>query len=314
MRYFADEVREELARAPKKRRCCALAEIAAMVLSSGGLTFRGMGKYGISVHTENASVAGRYMKMFERFLGAKSTLRSAVSQKLGEHTRYEALPPDEDVAGMTHALQLLDPEAPFGMRTTVPEKMLVNPCCKSAFLRGAFLGCGTIGDPEKAYQLEFAFGDEALTDQTSELLETLSIPHKKTLRKTQFLIYLKDGEGIGDLLSHMAAYKAVTDLLSIRVMKEMRMQINRQVNCDTSNVDKVIDAAEQQIAAIRFIDKCVGIASLEPRLRMLAEIREKYPDRSLSDLGALLEPPLSKSGVNARMRKLKLIAEELAND
>jgi len=310
---FAYDVREELARAPKKRECCALAEVAAMVLSSSGFTYRGAGKYGLSIHTDSASVASRYLKLCERFLAVRCTLQSVVSAKLGERVRYEIIPPEESVARMVDALGLYDPDAPFGMRFTLPESMIEKPCCKAAFLRGAFLGCGTVGDPMKSYQLEFAFGDEPLAEQAVAVLDGLSIPAKRTIRKTQSVVYIRDGDLMSELLSRLSAFKAVTDLESIRVMKEVRMQINRQVNCDTSNVEKMIDASEQQLAAIHFIDKRLGIDNLEEPLRILAHARRDYPDLSLSDLGEVLNPPLSKSGVNGRMRKLKLIAEELAN-
>lgn len=312
-RHFVDAVREEVSKAPKKHECCAMAEIAAMVLSCGGLTYRGANRYGLMMHTENASVASRCLKLCEKFMSVQCTLQSAVSLKLGEHTRYEILPPDEDSYILLQKLGLLDESAPFGMRSTLPDIMLQKPCCQAAFLRGAFLGCGTIGDPQKSYQLEFALGDEALAMQVTSVLDGLSIPAKQTARKSQIIVYLKDGDLISELLGHLSAFKSVTDLESIRVMKEVRMQINRQVNCDTSNVDKVIDASEQQLSAIRFIDKRLGIENLDSPLEALASVRLMYPDLSLSDLGALLDPPLSKSGVNARMRKIKLIAEELAN-
>lgn len=312
-RHFADAVREELSKAPKKHACCAKAEVAAMVLSCGGLTYRGAGKYGLLMHAENASVASRYLKLCDKFLSVTCTLQSVVSQKLGEHTRYEILPSDGDAHKLLKELMLLDKNAPFGLRSTLPGVVLKKPCCQAAFLRGAFLGCGTIGDPHKSYQLEFALGDEAFAAQVISVLDDLSIPAKQTARKSQYIVYLKDGDLISELLGHLSAFKSVTDLQSIRVMKEVRMQINRQVNCDTSNLDKVLDASEQQLSAIRFIDKRLGIDNLETPLAALARARIDHPDLSLSDLGALLIPPLSKSGVNARMRKLKLIAEELAN-
>jgi DNA-binding protein WhiA len=309
--HFVDAVREELSKAPRKRACCALAELAAMILASGGLVYRGAGKYGVSIHTESAAAASRGMSLCERFLGVRLTLQSAVSQQLGTHIRYDACADDADADILLEKLHLLDPAGPFGMRTTASNALLEKPCCQSAFLRGAFLGCGTVGDPQKAYQLEFALRDEALARQIFLVLKARGLSAKLGARKSQAIVYLKDGDSIGELFGQMSAFKAVTDIESIRVMKEVRMQINRQVNCDTNNVDRVIDAAEQQLSAIRYIDRRLGLDALEKPLRALARARLAHPDLSLADLGAALDPPLSKSGVNARMRRLKMIAEEL---
>lgn len=310
---FSTNVREELSHTAVRRQCCALAEIGGMVLGCGGLSYRGKNRYGLVIQTENSAVSGRYFSMCQRWLNAVCEIHAVKTQQLGERTRYVLIPKDEDIPGMLDKLGLLDGRAPFGMRSTLPDAMFAHDECIIAFLRGIFLACGTVGNPEKAYQMEFAVGDEYLADQIRTRLMQIDIPAKQSVRKSQFVVYLKDGEYIAQALGLLGAHKALTDIESIRVMKSMRNDVNRQVNCDNNNLEKALLASERQTSMIQSIIKKIGMEAMPEPLREIAALRLNYPDATLSELGKLLDPPLGKSGVNARMRKLELLAEELAN-
>ncbi|MGI6172435.1 MAG: DNA-binding protein WhiA [Christensenellales bacterium] len=311
---FSTDVRRELARVPCDRQCCALSEINGMVLASGGLSFRGQGRYGLEIRTKHNGIARRYYTMMRRWLNAGSDIRIAKTRQLGEHNRYILSPAAEDIPGMLSALDLLDEKQPFGMRSVPDRAFLRRECCQTAFLRGAFLAGGSLNNPERAYHMEIAVSDEGLAACLCELLNRRGIPAKTALRKSQYIAYVKSAESIADFLTLLGANRARLDFEAIRMNKELRNEINRQMNCDTSNLDKAIFASERQRSMIEAIDKSIGLDALEPALREIAELRLRYPAASLAELGSMTTPSISKSGVSARMRKIQALAEELVNE
>lgn len=307
---FSSNVREELARVEIPSQCCALAETGAAILGSGGLSFRGKDRYGLAIRTESAAVARRYFLCFKRYFNATCEIRAIKTNRLGERTRYELTPKEQEIPGILSALDLTDEHSLFGLRASLLNSFLTNPCCRAAYLRGLFLGCGTVSNPEKSYQLEFLVREEALKDQAVAVLRALDLRAGSALRKEQWVVYLKDAEAVSSLLGHMGAHKALTDLESVRVMKEIRNDVNRQVNCDNNNMDKTLRASEKQITAIRRIEQNGDFDALPASLKELASLRVEYPNLTLKELGELFDPPLGKSGVNARMRRLEQIAGE----
>ena len=184
----------------------------------------------------------------------------------------------------------------------------------SQLISGIFISCGSINDPEKKYHLEFVMPDIQLcNDFGLLLLENYGILAKQTERKNSQIVYIKESETIIDLLTIMGATNSSLELMNVKIMKDMRNKINRAVNCDNANIEKTLKAAEKQLIDIELIDDTVGIDSLPDVLQEIARVRYENPDISLKELGALLSPPLSRSGVNHRLVRLCEIAERIRN-
>ena len=191
------------------------------------------------------------------------------------------------------------------------EQLLKRSCCKRAFLRGAFLASGSISDPEKSYHFEIVCQNPEQAALLQELFESFELDAKIVQRKKYYITYLKEGAQIVDALNVMGAYVALMNLENVRILKEMRGSVNRIVNCETANINKVVGAACRQVEDIRYIQSRIGLDELPPALREMALLRLEYPDTSLKDLGELCDPPVGKSGVNHRLRKLGELAKKL---
>ena len=197
------------------------------------------------------------------------------------------------------------------LETPVPGKLLQRECCRKAFLRASFLLQGTISDPKRSYHLEWNTAVPERAEQIREVLDSLGLHGRISGRKNGFMVYIKEAEQISDALAHMGAFKSRLALEDIRIYRGIQGEVNRQTNCDTANLRKIADAGTDQAAAIRKIEEKAGLASLPRDLYDMAVLRLEHPDASLEELGAMLDPPLGKSGVNHRLRKLRAIAAEL---
>ena len=189
--------------------------------------------------------------------------------------------------------------------------MLERQCCRRAFLRGAFLCLGSMSDPGKSYHLEFVCEHEPWAEQIRQTIAGFQIEAKIIRRKKYYVVYLKEGAGIVDLLNVIGAHRALMQMESLRVEKEVRNSINRQVNCEAANISKTVNAASKQIEDIEYLKRHYGLLNLPDGLRQMAEVRLEHPDSSLSELGKYLNPPVGKSGVNHRLRKLGELTERL---
>lgn len=178
-----------------------------------------------------------------------------------------------------------------------------------AFLSGAFLVSGSITDPEKSYRLEFTTPVKKLHDQLMEYLETYIAQPKSTVRRNDYVLYYKESEPIEDLLTYMGASKHSLALMEVKMVKELRNKVNRETNCETANISKTINAAVTQMEDIRLIESEGGILQLPEQLREIARLRLDNPDLSLRELGQLADPPLSRSGINHRLRRISEYAE-----
>ena len=181
---------------------------------------------------------------------------------------------------------------------------------KKSIIRGMFLGSGSINNPQNKYHFEMSFSSKENLNFASNLINTFEIKHKKLITKDKFCIYIKEGEEISKILALIGANRAVMKFEDIRIEKEMRGKINRLVNCETANLTKTINASVEQIEAIEKLKKEKRFSKLNDNLKEIAELRVKNPDLSLTELGKLLNPPVGKSGVNYRLKKIM----EIAND
>ena len=183
--------------------------------------------------------------------------------------------------------------------------MLEEPCCKAAFLRGAFLAGGSATDPEKRCHLELVTDHRSVSGEAFSLLSELGFTGQRdAVRAGRYVLYFKQSDAIGDFFTVIGAPGAAMGVMSAKIEKDMRNSVNRRVNCDSANADKIVSAAQAQLERIRALDRETGIENLPEELRDLALLRVANPEASLADLAALSDPPLSKSGVSHRMRKL----------
>lgn len=189
--------------------------------------------------------------------------------------------------------------------------IIMKNCCRRAFLRGAFLSVGSISKPEKSYHFEMVCTTMAKAMQLCDIIKSFELDAKIVERKKHFVVYIKDGESIVDMLNIMEAHVSLMELINIRIIKEMRNTVNRKVNCETANLNKTVSASVKQIEDIRLIQDTIGLLSLKRPLQEIAVIRLENPDASLKELGAMLSPAVGKSGVNHRLRKLSEIADGL---
>lgn len=191
------------------------------------------------------------------------------------------------------------------------EKLTERTCCKRAFLKGAFIGAGTISDPEKEYRFDIICESDDKAEFLQELFAAFEIRTKITQRRGKSVLYLKEGESISDALNVLEAHRAMMQFENVRILKEMRESVNRRVNCDTANINKAIAASMKQMEDIELIREKKGFDALDEKLAAVAAARVENPDVTLAELGNLMTPAISKSAVNHRMRKLSQIAEEL---
>lgn len=189
--------------------------------------------------------------------------------------------------------------------------LVQNTCCKRVFLRGVFMVSGSVSDPKKAYHLEMAILSKKLALQICEIISFFMIDAKIIERKKYYVVYIKEGSQIVDFLNVIGAHNALMNFENVRIVKELRNSVNRQVNCETANIDKTVSAAKKQIEDIKYIQCNKGFDKLTDGLREIALLRLEYPEYSLQELGKLLSKPIGKSGVNHRLRKLSDIAKQM---
>ena len=217
-----------------------------------------------------------------------------------------------DAVRVLQAARLLGDDGDVCENMSVVKNLIIqNSCCRRAFVRGAFLAAGSLSDPEKFYHFEIVCSSEEKAEQLREIIGTFSIEAKIVVRKKYYVVYIKEGSQIVEILNVMEAPLALMELENIRILKEMRNSVNRQVNCETANINKTVSAAVKQLQDIAYIRDTVGLDYLPESLAEIAQARLERPDATLKELGEILSPPVGKSGVNHRLRKISSIAESL---
>ncbi len=313
---FSAKVKRELCNHENGVRHCDIAEIAGILNTCGHVAYAD-GKLSVAIQTENPAVAKKFFKLVKSTFQCTChvSMKRVVQFKKNNRAYVLSVRDQEQAKKLLLATGLLE----MGQDGPVVHKHLnptvvKSPCCKSAYLRGAFMAGGSQCDPEKAYHLEFVNSQKPLAVSLMALLRFFELKANIIERKGMVVVYLKDGESIVDLLNIMSAHVALLDLENVRIMKDMRNQVNRRVNFETANLDKTVNASIKQIEDIRFIQDTQGLQRLPGQLRDMAHLRLQYPEASLKELGTLLSPPVGKSGVNHRLRKLSHIAEKIRRD
>ena len=298
---FSNDVKNELSRLETNEVCCDKAEVLGVLRMSGAIVIRGM-NIGIHFSTENAALARRVLQILKNNYQVQTEVVITRSRRLKKNNRYQVrVLPAPQVSIAMNELQLLS------MESDLKNPLLSKQCCKRAFLRGAFLVGGSISRPSSDYHLEMVTGNEDFAHSIIKVMHTFSMKAKLTDRKNDYIVYLKDGESITNFLRVIGAHNSMMELENVRVLKEMRNNVNRRVNCETANLGKVVKAAVRQVNCIKFIDEHMGLSELPQALQDTARLRLEYPDASLNEL-VEYSGGIGKSGINHRLKKLQEMA------
>lgn len=276
---FSSEVKKELARRIGTGRHCQIAELAALFAFDKRVDV-----------SENPILKEKYKRLTEQLLPEAKEKKKKILEMIKMWDGKENVP---------------------RMSDTVNGLLIQQTCCRRAYIRGAFLAGGSMSDPNKSYHFEIVCGTKAQAGQLKETINSFDMEAKIVERKKHQVVYLKEGSQIVDILNVMEAYVALMDLENVRILKDMRNSVNRKVNCETANITKTVGAAVKQIEDINYIKNHAGLSILPDNLREIALLRLEYPEVPLKELGTYLNPPIGKSGVNHRLRRIGEIADSL---
>lgn len=309
---FSGNVKEELLGCIDNARHCRIAEVAAILAFDGEIVRLPSGEIDLRVSSENESLVRKYFTLLEKTftMGSSVSIDNRITKK---NNRFVVeLEEPESAVKILQAVKLLGNDRTPQVSDALVNQMVVQRnCCRRAFIRGAFLCAGSISDPEKFYHFEIVCGSKAKAVQLMELIQSFEVDAKIVQRKKYYVVYVKEGAQIVELLGIMGAGVSLMNLENVRILKDMRNTVNRKVNCETANINKTVNAAVKQVEDIMYIRDTAGLDSLPENLEETALLRLEYPQASLKELGALLSTPVGKSGINHRLRKICSIANEL---
>ena len=296
---FSANVKSELCRPEVEKGCCALAEAMGALLYAN--TFSADA---IRIVTESRDLGLRLPRLFRKGLGVSFDL---LPEEGGSGKLTYTITDREKIRQVFSACGF---SAETSVSLHVNFALLEKDCCRRAFLRGAFLAGGSVTDPEKRYHLELSTTHWKVSRETGTLLLEMELPAKETERKGSSVLYYKQSEAIEDFLTVIGAPVSAMAVMEAKIEKDWRNEANRKTNCDSANVDKAVAAAQEQLAAIRKLEERAVLETLPEKLQQTATLRREHPETTLSELAELHEPPISKSAVNHRMRKLLSLAAE----
>ncbi len=289
---YSSDIKDRLSQFENACEYCNRAQLAAMVRYTG----RFCGDR-LTLYTENKSCVNVIKKLVMQCTGIDSDYIYKEKSHLYEYTVSGSA-----TDNICDALLLFDDDC---------DSLVPFECCRGAYIRGAFLGGGSISDPKKSYHLEFDSRHAAEADRLLRMLEKCSISAKITCRKGHYIVYIKDYTSIADVLGLIGDSQSALEIYNISIEKDLRNSINRQINCENANMDKIADAYKKHLAAIEKIRKTIGLSKLPDSLREIAAVRTAYPEDSLKKLGERLEKPIGKSGVNHRLNRIVEIADSI---
>ena len=312
---FSGNVKEELSEHWSSARHCQIAELAAILGLCGSIIINSRNEYRVKVHTENKAVARKVFTLIKKTFNIESDISIRRNIQKQSVSYSVVVKQHQDALRVLQAVKLIDEHLDGFEEVRIVNPIVVQQtCCKRAFIRGAFLAAGSMSDPKKAYHFEIVCAAEPMAEQIRELMSSFSMDAKIVQRKKSYVVYLKEGSQIVDILNIMEAHVSLMELENVRMLKEMRNTVNRKVNCETANLNKTVSAAVKQLEAITYLRDTIGLEKLSEGLEEVALARLSHPDASLKELGALLSPPVGKSGVNHRLRKLGDLAEKVRKE
>ncbi|CDF27071.1 putative sporulation transcription regulator WhiA [Dialister sp. CAG:588] len=304
---FTEEVKNELARLPRENTACRTAELLALLRMSGTVITGTEGKWGLDFSTSSNAVARRVLISLKKDFNLEPAILVRQGRRLRKKNVYTltVLP----FEGGNHFLEKMDI---WSLGKINDYNNLKTQEEKKAYLAGAFLGGGTVSRPQSDYHLELVTKSSVFAEEISKVMKELSLHPKLTDRKNDYIIYLKDGDEVGRFLQLIGSAHCYMEFENVRVMKDMRNRVNRQVNCETANLQKSVDAALRQFQQVQLIMKYMDLTELSPKIKEAAEMRLKKPYLSLGELAELLD--ISKSGLAHRFQKISAIAKKIKSE
>ena len=310
---FSAQVKNELARIIHENPQVQLSELSAIIRMSGTLKLMGFNKLSFVISTENPAIARKVFTLIKNCFGITVEIQVNRQSNLKRNNTYVlSVTYDQGANDILEKVGIIEKEGEhLSWVSTIPKHLVSRQDGKRAYLRGAFLGSGSVSDPAKMYHLEFSTVNIEISQNLRKQLNSYKLNAKIVTRKNNNVVYIKESEHITDLLNLMGAYNALMHLEDIKIKKQMRNDVNRLVNCETANLNKTVDTSMRQIECINYIMEKQGLDYLPENLHEIAMLRVENPDMSLKELGEIMETPLGKSGVNHRLKKIEMIAEEL---
>ena len=312
---FSGKVREELAGYVSPARHCRIAETAALIGMCGTVVINSFDRYSIKIHSENLLVARKVFTLLQKTFNIK------VDISVRRNIKKESVSYAVIVRNHTDALRILQATKMVGESQGSTDDIqafsslvIQQTCCKRAFLRGAFQAAGSMSDPKKSYHFEIVCSSPEAARQIQGVISSFGLDAKIVPRKKTFVVYLKEGSQIVDILNVMEAHISLMELENVRILKEMRNSVNRKVNCETANINKTVSAAVKQVEDITYLRDTVGFENLPENLVEAANARLANPEASLKELGEALTPPVGKSGINHRLRRLSEMADKVRQE
>lgn len=303
-------VKAELALLTPELPCCRRMELAGLVRALGRLELSGRGRFALTLSTDSAPVSRKVIRLLKSVSPVRYEVMVMRRRKLRKNLVYRVhIPHQPGVAELLQLAGFIDEAGRPADWVEPPE--LANDHCRRAFLRGTFLGSGWVAGPEKQHHLEITTTATEAADALGQMLFRGGIAARMVARRESLVLYIKEADQIIRFLGLVGAHQALLRYEEVRVIKEMKNQVNRQVNAEVANMTKQADAAARQVEAIKRLEAAGALERVSPPLRELAGLRLAYPDASLKELGELCRPPVSKSGAAHRMRQLMALAESL---
>ena len=304
---FNSDVKEELTLVEPVCSHCNRALLAALIRIEGTLFISGQGRYRLEVACDIASVARLVLKLLHEEYGLRTdlTMRRSVLHKTPNY--LIEVPTQDKLEDALHDMGVLGRS---GLEMGISENLVAKQCCAAAYLRGAFLGSGFVADPRGDFHFEITVESSQMADGLIELMERKGIHGRVMRRRSSQMVYLKSGEAILEFLAYIGAHHQALELESERVLKSVRNEVNRIANAELANQKKAGSAAADQLHAMRVVIDRHGLDNLPPALKEIIKLRVAFPDATLAELGRYASPPLSKSAVYHRMRRIEQMAEE----
>lgn len=309
---FSKDVKEELSKQISSARHCRISELAAIISLCGHVKITEYNRFMLKIQTENILLARKCFTLIQKAFKINTEIAIRNNHRNNNYL-YKLIVIDHEMAiKILQATKLIDQNYKIGENFSITSNLVIqNTCCKRAFIRGAFLAAGSISNPKKDYHFEVVVPFKEKAVQLQKIIATFNVAVKIIKRKKNYVIYLKEGSQIVDILNVMEAHVALMELENVRIYKGMRNSINRKVNCEAANIGKTVKAATKQIEDINYIIHNKSSLLMSDSLKEVANLRINHPDASLKELGEMLNPPLGKSGVNHRLRKINQIADKL---
>ena len=312
---FSGKVKEELAGSCSTARHCRIAELAAFIGMCGTIAVNSFDQYSIKIHSENFLVARKVFTLIEKTFNISVDVSIRRNVKKQNVSYSVAVRRHEDAVRLLQAVKMFGDHSDYtGDIRPFSPLVLQQICCRRAFLRGVFQASGSMSDPRKSYHFEIVCSSDAAAVQIQEIMNSFGLEARIVQRKKAYVIYLKEGSQIVDILNVMEAHVALMELENVRILKEMRNTVNRKVNCETANINKTVAAAVKQVEDITYLRDTVGFDNLPDNLVEAALARLEHPDATLKELGETLDPPVGKSGINHRLRRLGEMAEKVKQE